>query len=291
MSNYPAHGEQSQHLGRGVPRPLETKLTKGLDAAGYLEPLPSEAYAEAEREWEEETTHNERVGCAVGSDAGQMGGSGAAGHSILRRQDEGWRGEERRTAESAENNKQAGDLEARLVGVLRRKHYSYNTEQCYVMWYRQFVKWHGGNRHPETMGAQEISAFLTHLAVNKGLAATSQNQALNAIIFLYKQVLEMPVEGIEAQRAKHHRRLPVVLTQEQVKALLAGVTGEVGMVCRLLYGCGLRVAEALNLRIKDVHIEGRKLEVRAGKGDKDCLSRLLRLLRPSGFASLRLSRA
>jgi site-specific recombinase XerD len=102
------------------------------------------------------------------------------------------------------------------------------------------------------MGAAEVEAFLTHLAVNLGVAATTQNQALNALIFFYREVLQMELEGIAASRAKHSKRLPVVLTTAEVTDLMKAIKGDAGMVCRLLYGCGLRVAEALALRIKDV---------------------------------------
>ena len=114
-----------------------------------------------------------------------------------------------------------------------------------------------------------MEAFLTHLAVDLSLAAVSQNQALNALIFLYKEVLKVGLAGIDAKRAKHNKRLPVVLTSAEVGELLKGVSGEAGLVCKLLYGCGLRVSEALALRIKDVDLNGHKLEVRSGKGDKD----------------------
>ncbi len=119
------------------------------------------------------------------------------------------------------------------------------------------------------MGAPEVEAFLTHLAVNLNLAATSQNQALNALLFLYREALKIELEGIDAKRARHHKRLPVVLTSAEVAELLKGVKDEAGMVCKLLYGCGLRVAEALALRIKDVDLSGNKVEVRGGKGNKD----------------------
>lgn len=186
-------------------------------------------------------------------------------------------------------------LEERLRGVIRLKQYSGQTEETYVQWYKRYVRFHaqvcGKMRHPQEMGAEEITAFLTNLAVNKNLSASSQNQALNALVFLYKEVLKLSLEGIDATRAKKAKHLPVVLTQDEVKTLLAGVKGDAGLAVKLLYGCGLRVAEALALRVKDVDVGGGKIEVRGGKGDKDCLSRLLRLLRPAGFASLRLSRA
>jgi integron integrase len=164
-------------------------------------------------------------------------------------------------------------LEQRLIHLMRFRHYSRRTEEGYVGWYRQYVLWHeqqaGFARHPKDMGAAEVEAFLTHLAVNRGVAPSTQNQALNALIFLYREVLEMPLEGIDAMRAKERKHLPVVLSVVEVKTLLAGVRREAGLAIKLLYGCGLRVAEVQKLRIKDVDLSGGKLEVRSGKGDKD----------------------
>jgi site-specific recombinase XerD len=157
-------------------------------------------------------------------------------------------------------------LEEQLKNAIRLKHYSYRTEESYVGWYRRYVLWHG-KRHPAEMGTAEVEAFLTHLAVNRGLAAVSQNQALNALLFLYREVLKIELEDINAKRAKHHKRLPVVLTSEETAALLQGVKGDAGHVCKLLYGCGLRLAEALTLRIKDVDFKGGTVAVRGGKGD------------------------
>jgi site-specific recombinase XerD len=185
-------------------------------------------------------------------------------------------------------------LEDKLRGVLRLKQYSPRTEETYIQWYKRYVLFQaqasGRMRHPAEMGTEEVAAFLTNLAVNKNLTASSQNQALNALVFLYREVLKMELEELDAVRAKRSKYLPVVLTQDEVKTLLAGVKGAAGLAVKLLYGCGLRVAEVLALRIKDVDVSGGKIEVRGGKGDKDCLSRLLRLLCPAGFASLRLSR-
>ena len=163
----------------------------------------------------------------------------------------------------------SGHLERELIGVLRKEHYSLKTEKSYVGWYRRFVIWNG-KRHPRNLGAAEISAFLTHLAVNLAVSAATQNQALNAIVFLYKHVLRKPIEGIKAERAKHRKRLPTVLTTQEIACLLQGVSTEpAGLAVRLLYGFGLRVSEVLSLRIKDVDLMGGKLEIRAGKGDKD----------------------
>ena len=175
----------------------------------------------------------------------------------------------------------SGALEQKLIGVLRKEHYLLKTEKSYVGWYRRFVIWNG-KRHPQDLGAQEISAFLTHLAVDRLVSAATQNQALNAIVFLYKQVLQKPVEGIEAERAKHRRRLPTVLDAQEVARLLEGTSMEpAGLAVRLLYGCGLRVNEVLSLRIKDVDLTGGKLEVIAGKGDKDRVVSLPKSLTPA----------
>ena len=127
-------------------------------------------------------------------------------------------------------------LEEKLRGAIRVKQYSRQTEETYVQWYRSFVRFqaqvHGQMRHPKDMGAEEITAFLRNLAVNKSLAATSQNQALNALIFLYKEVLKIELEGINATRAKQQKRLPVVLTQDEVKMLLAGVKSDAGLAVK-----------------------------------------------------------
>lgn len=163
-------------------------------------------------------------------------------------------------------------LEDRLREKMKLKHYSERTAETYVQWYRRYVLFHKGRLgqavHPGEMGAAEIECFLTHLAVNLDLAASSQNQALNALIFLYRTVLDMPVESIDAMRAKRSQHLPVVLTQGEVATLLGAVKGDAGLAIKILYGCGLRVAEVLRLRVKDVDIAGGKLEVREGKGDK-----------------------
>ena len=134
-------------------------------------------------------------------------------------------------------------------------------------------------RHPAEMGPAEVEAFLTHLAVNRNVSASTQNQALNALVFLYREVLEMPIEGLDAMRARPKRNLPVVLAVEEVRVLLAGVKGDAGLAVKLLYGCGVRVAEVQKLRVKDVDVAGGKLEVRGGKGDKDRVLTLPRSLR------------
>lgn len=171
------------------------------------------------------------------------------------------------------SNKPEPKLEDRLRGAIRLKQYSPRTEETYIQWYRRFVLYQaqasGRMRHPAEMGTEEVVAFLTNLAVNKNLTASSQNQALNALVFLYREVLKMELAGLDAVRAKRSKYLPVVLTQDEVKTLLVGVKGAAGLAVKLLYGCGLRVAEVLALRVKDVDVSGGKIEVRGGKGDKD----------------------
>lgn len=168
-------------------------------------------------------------------------------------------------------------LENQIRDSMRFKHLSLKTEESYVGWYRRFVLWHG-KKHPAEMGAAEVEAFLTHLAVERKLSASSQNQALNALVFLYREVLKLPMEGVDAQRAASNKRLPTVLTQAEVAELLKGVRGEAGIVCKLLYGCGLRVAEGLALRVKDVDLDGGTVTVRSGKGDKDRIATLPKVL-------------
>jgi site-specific recombinase XerD len=147
---------------------------------------------------------------------------------------------------------------------MRRMHRSIHTEECYVGWYKRFVVFQK-RQHPAQLGAKEGEEFLTDLAVRGNVSAATQNQALDALVFLYRHVLEMDLGPIDALRAKQNERLPVVLTKEEVKRMLDAVEGEYGVMCKLLYGSGLRVAEVLALRIKDVDIAGGKLEVRSGR--------------------------
>lgn len=158
-------------------------------------------------------------------------------------------------------------IEEQLRAVLRLGHYSYETEKAYVSWYLRFVRFHGV-RHPGTMAAPEVTEFLTDLA-KAGVSASTQNQAFNAILFLYKHVLKIELGDIDALRASRPARLPVVLTQDEVKRLLAGMRGIEAVQAGLLYGCGLRLMECLRLRVKDVDVDGTTLTVRGGKGNKD----------------------
>jgi integron integrase len=155
-----------------------------------------------------------------------------------------------------------------LRAALRLQHMSYRTEETYVGWYVRFVKFHG-TRHPSEMGEAEIEAFLTDLAVNGHVAPSTQNQALNALVYLYKHVIKKELGEISAMRARQRDRLPVVLTVDETKTILAAMSGETGLQARILYGCGLRMMECMRLRVKDVDVAGNTLTVREGKGGKD----------------------
>lgn len=152
---------------------------------------------------------------------------------------------------------------------IRRKHYSFRTEKSYVGWIRRFILFHG-KRHPRDMGAPEVEAFLTHLAVDRKVSAGTQNQALNALLFLYRQVLDVELPWLKGvERAKTPKRLPVVLTQDEVRAVLAQLEGKHWLIASLLYGSGLRLLESLRLRVKDVDPARLEITVRNGKGAKD----------------------
>lgn len=154
-------------------------------------------------------------------------------------------------------------------GALRVHHYSLRTEQSYLHWIKRFILFHG-KRHPRDMGAQEIGAFLTHLAVSKDVSASTQNQALAAILFLYKKVLNIEPDWVEGVvRAKRPKRLPVVLKRDVVLKLLNQLSGSRKLLAYLIYGSGLRLMEAVRLRVKDVDLAYGQLIIRAGKGDKD----------------------
>ncbi len=152
---------------------------------------------------------------------------------------------------------------------IRLKNYSYETEKSYVDWIKRFILFHE-KRHPAEMGKIEIEAFLTHLAVAKDVAASTQNQALHALLFLYREVLVQPIDlNLKAVRAKRPERLPTVLTKEEVNQVIAQLSGVPQLVAQLLYGSGMRVTECLSLRVKDVDLKQREIVIRAGKGDKD----------------------
>jgi integron integrase len=156
--------------------------------------------------------------------------------------------------------------------VMRRQHYSIHTERSYCDWITQYVKFHGMRSREEVVeaGVPQIEAFLSYLAEKRNVAASTQNQAFNALVFLYRKVLKVPLEGrIDAARSTREPRVPVVLTREEVAKVLPLIDGQAGLVVRLLYGSGLRITEAVRLRVLDVDFGYRQITVRSGKGNKD----------------------
>lgn len=186
----------------------------------------------------------------------------------------------------------SGDsIRDRLRRAIRTRHYSRRTEQAYVYWAERFVAFHRG-RHPARMGGPEVVAFLGHLAERQNVAASTQNQAFNALVFLYREVLEAPLEGLgPIVRARRPRRLPVVLTEQEVRALLEAMTGVPGVVAALLYGSGLRLLEALRLRVKDVDFDRGEIVIREGKGRRDRVTMLPHSLRDTLLHQLEVARA
>jgi integron integrase len=171
--------------------------------------------------------------------------------------------------------------------VIRLKHYSYHTEKQYIDWIKRFILFHN-KQHPISMGRPHIEAFLTHLAVEGQVAASTQNQALNALLFLYNTVLDRPLDGtINAVRAKRPKRLPTVLTKEETTLVLDCISGTYRLMAQLLYGSGLRVSECVRLRVKDVDTSTKQIIVRCGKGDKDRITVLPESLLPSLQSHLR----
>lgn len=170
---------------------------------------------------------------------------------------------------------QAPRLLDRLRDRLRLKHYSIRTERAYSQWVKRFILFHG-KRHPSEMGKTEIEAFLTWLAVARNVSASTQTQALSALLFLYKEVLEQDFPWLtEVTRAKKPRRLPTVLTRDEVSRLLAAVDdAQMALVVHLLYGTGMRLMECVRLRVKDVDFGQREIIVREGKGNKDRVTML-----------------
>lgn len=157
----------------------------------------------------------------------------------------------------------------RVRAKARTRHYSLRTEKAYVDWVRRFVQFHG-RRHPSAMGAREVAAFLTYLATERRVSASTQNQALAALLFLYRHVLGINLELIEGiQSAKRPLRLPVVLSQAEVRAVIRALRGRARLLALLMYGAGLRVSECVTLRVKDADLDRCEILVRGGKGNKD----------------------
>ena len=164
---------------------------------------------------------------------------------------------------------------------LRVRHYSRRTEIAYCGWIRRFILFHG-RRHPSTMGEIEIAAYLNHLATTGGVSASTQNQALNALLFLYRQIFKRDIGLIpDLTPAKRGRRLPVVLSVSEVRSILGRMKGVSRLCASLMYGSGLRLSECTSLRIKDIDFDRGEIMVRAGKGDRDRRVPLPRLAMPA----------
>lgn len=171
----------------------------------------------------------------------------------------------------------------RLLTEVRRacraRQYSPRTESAYTSWIRRYIHFHG-LRHPAEMGEREVVAFLSHLANDRNVGTSTQNQAASALLFLYHEVLRKPIElPADVVRPRKPRRLPIVLTRQEVQAVLFHLDGDKRLVASLLYGSGMRLLEALQLRVKDVDLERRELTVRRGKGGHDRLTMLPEALR------------
>jgi integron integrase len=174
----------------------------------------------------------------------------------------------------------------RVRGVLRTRHFSRRTEKAYVAWIRRFIVFHG-KRHPDALGAPEVTGYLSHLASNRQVSASTQNQAFSALLFLYREVLGRELAGLEqVPRARLPDRLPVVLAREEVAAVLRYLRGTPRLMCALIYGSGLRLLECCNLRVKDVDFALHEIVVHDGKGRKDRVTVLPARLVPPLHAHL-----
>src|SRR5689334_15516887 len=152
---------------------------------------------------------------------------------------------------------------------IRARHYSIHTEAAYLRWIKEFILFHN-KRHPVEMGEREVAKFLSYLAINRNIAAATQNQALSAILFLYKHVLKQPLDWLDAiTRAKRPAKIPLVFTRDEVQAIFAQLDGQTWLMASLLYGAGLRLMECLRLRVKDLDFGYKQIIVRDGKGAKD----------------------
>jgi integron integrase len=173
----------------------------------------------------------------------------------------------------------------RLLDQLRERirylHYSLSTEKLYLYWVRFFIRWHG-LKHPRDMGATELEAFLTMLATERKVSASTHNQALSALLFLYREVLGISLPWLDnINRPARTRRIPAVLTKDEVAGLLAALEGEPALLARLLYGTGMRLMEGMRLRIKDVDFDRHVIIVREAKGNKDRVVMMPRSLAPA----------
>jgi len=203
------------------------------------------------------------------------------------------RGDEHRTVRRGPTPRRPSHsrLLASIRAAIRARHYSHRTEEAYVGWVKRFVRFHG-MRHPSRLGQKEIREFLTDLAVRRRVSSSTQNQALSALIFLYKDVLRKDVHWISGiVRARKPKRLPVVLSRQEVRAVLGQMRGTTKLMASLLYGAGLRLTECIELRVKDVDFERHQIHVRGGKGDRDRITVLPRRLEPALRKQLGVARA
>lgn len=223
------------------------------------------------------------AGRGIGAGAGRGAGAAAGTRAERQRQDRAAGRSARVDSGSASSAAPSSSAHARetaparpaprlldqLRTALRVRHASDRTEETYVYWVRRFILFHG-KRHPRELGPEAIVAFLNDLAVEQHVAASTQNQALNAIVFLYRRVLDRDVPELERLvRARRPKRLPVVLTREEVRAVLARLDRSPKLVASLLYGSGLRLLEALALRVKDLDFQAHEIRLRDGKGRRD----------------------
>jgi integron integrase len=155
-----------------------------------------------------------------------------------------------------------------VADSIRVKHYSRATEKSYVAWVKRFILYHG-KRHPGDMGAKEVTEFLSHLALQRNVSPSTQNQAFNALMYLYRHVLETPIENLSAVRAKKKQKIPVVLTKDEVRAVLKALEGKYWLAACLMYGSGLRLMECMRLRVMNIDFSHRAIYIHNGKGGKD----------------------
>ncbi|MFO7914333.1 MAG: phage integrase N-terminal SAM-like domain-containing protein, partial [Candidatus Krumholzibacteriales bacterium] len=185
--------------------------------------------------------------------------------------EKGYKGEYRKNSKK-ESGK--GKLLGRMKAAIRSRHYSVRTEKTYISWVKRFVHFHG-LRHPADMGEEEINEFLTYLAVKRNVSASTQNQALSALLFLYRHVLMIELGDLgNIIRARKPKRIPIVLTREEIKRIFNYLTGEKLLMVGLMYGSGLRLMECLRLRVKDIDFRANQIIVRDGKGFKDRITML-----------------
>lgn len=181
---------------------------------------------------------------------------------------------------SVSNSENSPKLLDQVRAKIRLKHYSIRTKQAYTEWIKRYIL-HFGKRHPRDLGASEVEQFLTHLAVNGKVAASTQNQAKAALLFLYREVLAMELPWLDnVEQAKAPKRLPVVLNRDEIQAILSRLGGTNHLIASLLYGTGMRIMECLRLRVQDVDFTRREILIRDGKGAKDRVTMLPDVLAP-----------